>query len=199
MKSSALILLGTLLMQGSVFAGPITYGVLMNGASESPPQASPGIGSASVIIDSTANTLSIVSESFSGLLAGTTASHLHCCTASPLSGTAGVATQVPSFTGFPLGVTSGSYSMTFDMTQAATWNPAFITANGGTAAGAEAALVAGAAAGLVYLNIHTTFAPSGEIRGFLQEGTAVPEPATFAFSLIGLAGMALIRRARHRE
>jgi len=199
MKSRALIFLGALLMGCSAFAGPITYSVIMNGPSESPPQASPGIGSASVIIDSTANTLSIVSESFSGLLAGTTASHLHCCTASPLSGTAGVATQVPTFTGFPLGVTSGSYSMTFDMTQAATWNPAFITANGGTAAGAEAALVAGAAAGRVYLNIHTTFAPGGEIRGFLQEGAAVPEPGTLAFGFIGLAGIALIRRARSRR
>jgi hypothetical protein len=86
--------------------------------------------------------------------------------------------------------------MNFDMTQAATWNPAFITANGGTAAGAEAALVAGAAAGQVYLNIHTTFAPGGEIRGFL---VAVPEPGTLAFGVIGLAGIALIGRARSQR
>jgi hypothetical protein len=88
--------------------------------------------------------------------------------------------------------------MTFDMTQAATWNPAFVTANGGTPAGAEAALVAGAAAGLVYLNIHTTFAPGGEIRGFL-EAASVPEPGTLAYGVIGLAGIALIRRVRWRR
>jgi hypothetical protein len=193
MKTRALILLGALLMGCSVFAAPITYEVILNGPNESPPQLSSGIGFAIVVIDPMANTLDIVSDTFSGLNAGTTASHLHCCTASAFSGTAGVATQVPSFTGFPLGVTSGSYSMNFDMTQTATWNPAFITASGGTAADAEAALVAGAAAGLVYLNIHTSFAPGGEIRGFLEP---VPEPATLAFAVAGLAGIVLIHRRR---
>jgi MYXO-CTERM domain-containing protein len=82
--------------------------------------------------------------------------------------------------------------MNFDMTQAATWNPAFITANGGTAAGAEAALAAGAAAGLVYLNIHSTSA-GGEILGFLEP---VPEPDTLALAVAGLAGIVLIRRRR---
>ena len=55
---------------------------------------------------------------------------------------------------------------TYDMTQASTWNPAFVTANGSTTAGAEAALVSGMAAGQAYLNIHTTTSPGGEIRGF---------------------------------
>ena len=118
--------------------------VVMSGPAESPPTASPGTGSGLIIIDSTANTLNIVSETFSGLTSGTTASHIHCCTAVAGVSTAGVATQVPTFSGFPLGVTSGSYSLLFDMTQASTWNLAFITASGGTPAGAEAALVAGA-------------------------------------------------------
>jgi hypothetical protein len=95
-------------------------------------------------------------------------------------------------------VTSGSYSMIFDMTQTSTWNPAFISANGNTPAGAEAALVAGAAAGRVYLNIHSSFALGGEIRGFLQEGAAVPEPGTLALVVTGLAGMVFIRRACSR-
>jgi hypothetical protein len=42
-----------------------------------------------------------------------------------------------------------------------------VTANGGTTAGAEAALLAGLEAGQAYLNIHTTMFPGGEIRGFL--------------------------------
>lgn len=193
MNTRALMLSGALLITCGAFASPITYNVVLDGPSESPPQPSPGIGSATVIIDLTANTLSIVSETFSGLLAGTTASHLHCCAPAPFTGTAGVATQVPSFTGFPLGVTSGTYSMTFDMTQDATWNPAFISASGGTAADAEAALAAGAAAGLVYLNIHSTIAPGGEIRGFL---VTTPEPGALALAAIGMAGIVLIRRRR---
>jgi hypothetical protein len=109
-----------------------------------------------VIIDSTANILNIFSFAFSGLLGTTTASHIHCCTALPGVGTARVATQVPSFAGFPNGVTSGSYSMNFDMTQDATRNPAFITANGGTVTGAESVLAAVAAAGDAYLIFSST-------------------------------------------
>jgi hypothetical protein len=81
--------------------------------------------------------------------------------------------------------------MSFDMTQASTWNPAFI--GGGTPATAEAALLAGVAAGEAYLNIHSTFAPGGEIRGFL---VPTPEPGTLSFVVAGLAGMFLIRRKR---
>ena len=40
---------------------------------------------------------------------------------------------------FPLGVTSGTYDNTLDMTQATSYNPAYVTATGGTTAGAEAA------------------------------------------------------------
>jgi len=117
-----------LLAAGSLFAGPITYDVIMTGPGESPPNASPGTGFAVITIDTTTNSLNIVSETF-GLLSTTTASHIHCCIASP--GATGVATQVPSFSGFPLGVTAGTYSMSFNMTQASSWNPAFITASGG--------------------------------------------------------------------
>ena len=193
MKTKVWILCGALLVGGSLFAGPITYSVIMTGPNESPPVASLGTGSAIIIIDSTANTLNIVSETFSGLTSGTTASHIHCCTAVPGVSTAGVATQVPTFSGFPLGVTSGSYSMSFDMTQASTWNPAFVTASGGTPAGAEAALVAGALAGKAYLNIHTTNFGGGEIRGFL---VAVPEPGTMALAIAALAGLFLVSKVR---
>ena len=97
----------------------------------------------------------------------TTAAHIHCCISPP--GNTGVATTTPTFPGFPLGVTSGSYSRTFDMTAASSYNPAFVTAHGGTTAGAAAALLAGLQAGQAYLNIHTTMFPGGEIRGFLQQ------------------------------
>ena len=120
MKMKKWIPLAVLFVASSLSAAPITYSVIMNGPSESPANASTGTGHALIIIDSTANTLNIFSDTFSGLAGTTTASHIHCCTALPGSGTAGVATQTPSFAGFPLGVTSGSYSMLFDMTQAST-------------------------------------------------------------------------------
>jgi hypothetical protein len=104
---------------------------------------------------------------FSGLTTGTTASHIHCCAVPPTN--AMVATTVPRFPGFPTGVTSGSYSHTLDMTDAGSYNPAFVTAHGGTVASAEAALLAGLLAGQAYLNIHTTMFPGGEIRGVLLQ------------------------------
>lgn len=187
----SLLFLGlvSLLVAPVVTAIPITLHASLSGPAESPPNASPGIGFAVVVIDPDAHTLE-VHVTFSGLLGTTTASHIHCCTASPGSGTAGVATMVPTFLDFPLGVASGDYDHSFDLTLDSSFNPAFIAANGGTAASAEAALEAGLFSGLAYLNIHTTFRPGGEIRGFL-----VPEPATFVLLGIGLAGLAF---SRHR-
>jgi len=173
------------------FGATITYNIGLNGANEAPPTGSLGIGSGTVIIDTTLHTMAI-DMSFSGLTGTVTAAHIHCCTAVPFTGTAGVATVTPTFTGFPSGVTSGSYNRTFDMTLAASYNPAFITARGGTVAQAEADLFAGMAAGTTYFNIHTTTAPGGEIRGFL-----IPEPGTFMLTGAGaLVGLAFARRRK---
>lgn len=170
----------------------VQYNVVLNGPSESPANASPGTGTGMVTVDLDLATLR-VEASFSGLTGNTTASHIHCCTAVPGVSNAGVATQLPSFTGFPLGVTAGTYDHTFDLALASTYNAAYVTANGGTVSTAMNALLAGFDAGKAYLNIHTSTFGGGEIRGFL---TPIPEPASGALGAAGFAWLALSRRGR---
>jgi len=166
----------------------------LSGAIESPPNASPATGHAKVTINNVTN-LMTVDVTFSGLQGTTTASHIHAPTAAPFSGNAGVATTTPTFAGFPLGVSSGTYSNVLDMTLASSYNPAFVTANGGTTASAETALFGAIRSGQSYLNVHTTSFPAGEVRGFL---TAAPEPGTL--NLLGGLGVCgalfLLRRRR---
>jgi hypothetical protein len=133
-----------------------------------------------------------VSLVFSNLLGNTTASHIHCCNA-PTT-TSPVATQVPTFAGFPLGVTSGSYSSTFDMSLATSYNPTFITNNGGTPLSAFNALVAGMLDGRAYWNVHSSAYPGGEIRGALR----VPEPGSLLLLAVALAAVPAVRLSRRR-
>src|SRR5437660_3086669 len=187
--SPALVLIGALILQApAAHAVPMTFVGNLSGANEVPPVASPGTGLATIILDPTAQTLQ-VNATFSGLTSNDVAAHIHCC--APLGTNVGVATTVPAFPGFPLGVTSGSYSSAvFDLTQTTIYNPAFVTLQGGLPA-AEAALIAGIQNGLTYFNIHTVNFGGGEIRGQLF---ATPEPSIFLLLGSGLAGWLLWRK-----
>lgn len=169
------------------------FDAFLSGPNESPGNASPGIGFAIVNYDDSLNTLQVL-VNFSGLVSNTTASHIHAATAVAGAGNAGVATTTPTFAGFPLGVTLGVYFNTLDLTSTNSYNPSYITAHGGTTAGAQAALVLAMFEGKSYLNIHSTAFPGGEIRGFL---TLVPEPSTLA--LVGLGGVGMAVRARNKK
>jgi CHRD domain len=153
----------------------------LNGANDSTPSL--GTGSVQVVLNTTAQTLQL-NVTFSGLMSPDNAAHIHCC--APLGTNVGVATTVPTFGAlgpnpeFPLGVTSGTYDQTFDLSDSRFYNPAFVTANGGTVAGAEAVLIAGLESHMTYFNIHTVNFPGGEIRGQL-----VPAPIVGA----GLPGL----------
>jgi hypothetical protein len=98
------------------------------------------------------------------------------------------------FTSFP-SATSGTYMNSFDLTLASSYTAAFVTANGGTAASAEAAFIAGLNSFQTYANIHNATFPGGEIRGQLAQ---VPEPATIGLLVLGLTAM-LSRRLGRRS
>ncbi|MEH6435855.1 CHRD domain-containing protein [Massilia sp. DD77] len=165
------------------------YRAVSSGPAEATPNPSPGYSIASFELDGMILSADIP---FTDLVSGTTMAHIHCCTVESLTGTAGVA--IPLF-GFPTGVTSGNYSQTFDLADPAVYDPAFLTAFGGTAAGASAALLDALGENTAYLNIHTTQYPGGEIRGFMV-AAPIPEPGSWAMLGVGLLGVGAIARRR---
>jgi hypothetical protein len=180
-----------LMLAANATAIPIEYVANLSGAKESPPNASPGTGFVTATFDLVTHTLDL-QVTFSGLTSPTIAAHIHAPTPFPFSGVAGVATQVPFFIGFPIGVTSGTYApQTFNTLDSSFYNPDFITLNGGTVAGAEAAFAQALEQGEAYFNIHTVNFGGGEIRGFLHVPDAGP---TMLCLVMGLVGLEMFRR-----
>ncbi len=186
---AAAMLMSMLMSTQIASAGVLTFTSSLNGATEDPAVVTGGTGHATVMFDDVSNVLS-VDVSFSGLTGLTAVAHIHCCTAVPNAGNVGVATALPMFPG---GVSSGTYARTLDLTSAASFSSAFITASpGSTVDAARARLVDGLLAGKAYLNIHTVSFPAGEIRGFLH----VPAPQTLSFAALLLLALPALRRRR---
>jgi hypothetical protein len=181
------------MLASSAFAATTTYSAIATGPAEAVPVASPGFSFATIVVDDTANTLS-VSSPFQYLLGNSTMAHIHAGTAEPLLGTAPVALP---FMDFPTGVKSGDYSKTFNLLDATVYGADFLSANGGSVMGARDALLEDISENRAYLNIHSNLYPAGEIRGFLI-AAPVPEPSAYAMLAVGLAGVGVVARRKQK-
>jgi hypothetical protein len=161
----------------------------MSGGNEIPANPSTAIGFADVFLSGNFLTVDLF---WKGLVGGTpAAAHIHCCIAPGTN--VGVAVGFPSF---PL-TTTGSYNHVFNLTDPSIYTTGFLNNfGGGTAAGAQAALIAGLNAGNAYSNIHNATYPGGEIRANL---VATPEPASLGLMATGLFALAAFGLKRRRQ
>src|SRR5512142_1544499 len=131
-----------------------TFQAFLSGVGETPPNASPATGFGTLVLNA-AQTQITVDESWSGLTAPATASHIH--------GPGGVGTNAAvifPFSGVPAATSGSIPEQTFAITPTQ---------------------VGYLFSGYLYMNVHTSTYPGGEIRGQL---TLIPEPSTAA--LLGL-------------
>jgi len=141
-------------------ATTITFNLILSGSQEVPPNSSPGTGTALIIVDDVAKTVS-VNLAYSGLVAPTVAAHIHCCN--------GPGVNSPVVLPFDLvtGTTSGSFSNVFSDVD-----------NG---------VLTGLIGLGGYVNVHSSEFPGGEIRANMtpEPGTI----ALIGLGLAGLAAL----------
>ena len=152
-----LVLLGVLLLPLRLRADSI-FTAFLTGAQESPPTASPATGLGTVVLNA-AQDMITVDLSWTGLTAPASAAHIHCC--APPGVSAGV---LFPFSGVPAATSGFIPEQTFVITPLE---------------------VSELEAGLMYINIHDSSFPSGEIRGQILP-VATPESASLALLVFGL-------------
>jgi hypothetical protein len=168
------------------------FSATLTGAQQVPPVVTPGSGLATLSL--TGGSLLTVNVTFANLSSGTLFAHIHA--PAPLGQNAPVA--VP-FAGFPVGVTAGTYNAVLNLDLGSTYEPTFLTANGGSVAAARTSLVSAMTGGLAYVNVHTATFPNGEVRGQIGQASVVPEPGTYVLLATGLAGLGMIARRRRPQ
>jgi len=160
MKRLFIILGAALTLSVSTIYGQTTFQAILTGLGENPPNASPGTGFGQVVLNA-AQTQITVDENWSGLTAPATASHIH--------GPGGVGTNAPilfPFSGVPAATAGAIPTQTFSITPTQ---------------------VGYLFSGFLYMNVHTSTFPGGEIRGQL---ILVPEPSSLAVLGLGLGAVA---------
>jgi hypothetical protein len=162
-------------------AGP---GLLIGNENPSVPSGGSGgeIG-AGISFDTLSNVLTInigwgSGNGFTDLTGTTTGGHIHGPTTDPAPASftenAGILIALDSLAGWNSSATNGGFSGTVTLTSSQATD---------------------LQAGRLYINVHTSANPGGEIRGYL----VVPEPNSIALLIVGLAGaftIAYCRRAR---
>lgn len=189
-------LLGMLALPGMAGAQPrydfAYYRATLSGPAELPANDSNAFGFLEITVDKVNNSMRLQLR-FEDLSSPGTALHLHCCTAEALMGTASPATLLPSLPRFS--GQEGWYYTVLNLDDPATYNPAFVNANGGSVSGARASLLAGMDRNQAYVNVHSERYPDGEMRGFVVM-KPVPEPSAWLMLATGLALVAKLARAR---
>jgi hypothetical protein len=164
-KPLALLVIAAAFAAG-VASAQWTFDANLSGLGENPPNASPGTGFGTVVLNA-AQTQITVDENWSALTAPATASHIH--------GPAGAGTNAPvlfPFSGVPLATSGAIPEQSFSITSTQ---------------------VGYLFSGFLYMNVHDANFPGGEIRGQLL---LVPEPASAALLALGAIPLAVrLRRS----
>jgi hypothetical protein len=157
----------------------VIFNATLDGLQETPPNSSSASGTASIVFDTTADTVAFnvpfqgLTPAAPGLDAGTD-SHIHF-------GAPGIGGPVL----LPLEPLAGRSSGTL----AGTVNGSVLAPNPFNINNLQDVVNAGVA-GNLYINLHSTAFPNGEIRGQLA---LVPEPSMVALLLVGLVGAGVAR------
>ena len=164
----ALALAALLAWPATAQATILQFQANVDGLQETPANASPASGFASISLDDTTNTVTVLSANYVGLVAPSTAVHIH----DAVPGVPGpvILALVLDAPGSTAGTVSGGGVIT-------------------------AGQVADMIAGNTYINVHSQVFPGGEIRGqFFQ----VPEPAGVVLLALGAITVAVVTRRRRR-